>query len=63
MLKPLIVWITTKGGKFLKIWEYQTTLSVSWETNMQDKKQQLAMDMEQWMVQNWERLYIVTMLI
>jgi len=26
MLKPLIVWITTNCGKFLKRWEYQTTL-------------------------------------
>ena len=25
MPKPLIVWITTKCGKFLKRWEYQTT--------------------------------------
>ena len=25
MLKPLTVWITTNGGKFLKGWEYQTT--------------------------------------
>ena len=24
-LKPLIVWTTTNCGKFLKIWEYQTT--------------------------------------
>ena len=24
--KPLTVWITTNCGKFLKIWEYQTTL-------------------------------------
>ena len=24
--KPLIVWITTKCGTFLKRWEYQTTL-------------------------------------
>ena len=24
--KPLTVWITTNGGKFLKRWEYQTTL-------------------------------------
>ena len=23
--KPLTVWITTNYGKFLKIWEYQTT--------------------------------------
>ena len=28
-LKPLTVWITTKCGKFLKRWEYQTTLPVS----------------------------------
>ena len=25
MPKPLSVWITTNGGKFLKRWEYQTT--------------------------------------
>ena len=25
MLNPLIVWITTNYGKFLKRWEYQTT--------------------------------------
>ena len=25
MPKPLTVWITTKCGKFLKRWEYQTT--------------------------------------
>ena len=35
------VWITTNCGKFLKRWEYQTTLLVSWETCMQVKKQQL----------------------
>ena len=34
-------------GKFLKKWEYQTTLSASWETCMQLKKQQLESDMEQ----------------
>ena len=42
------VWITTNCGKFLKRWEYQATLSVSWETCMQVKKQQLEPDMEQW---------------
>ena len=47
MLKPLIVWITTNCGKFLKRWEYQTTLPVSWETCMQVKKLQLEQDMEQ----------------
>ena len=41
MLKPLC-------GKFLKRWEYQTTLPVSWKTCMQVKKQQLELHMEQW---------------
>ena len=45
-LKPLRVWITTNCGKFLKRWEYQTTLLASWETCMQDKKRQLEPDME-----------------
>ena len=34
--------------KFLKRWEYQITLLVSWETCRQVKKQQLELDMEQW---------------
>ena len=34
-------------GKFLKRWEYQTTLPVSWEICMQVKKQQLELGMEQ----------------
>ena len=29
MPKPLTVWITTNCGKFLKRWEYQTTLPAS----------------------------------
>ena len=44
MLKTLTVWITTNCGKFLKRWEYQTTLPASWETCIQDKKQQLQLD-------------------
>ena len=44
--KPLTVWITTNCGKFLKRWEYQTTLAASWEIYMQVKKQQLELDME-----------------
>ena len=28
-LKPLTMWITTNCGKFLKRWEYQTTLPAS----------------------------------
>ena len=47
MQKPLTLWITTNCGKFLKRWEYQTTLSASWETCMQVKKQQLEPGMEQ----------------
>ena len=47
MLKPLTMWITTYCGKFLKRWEYQTTLPVSWETCKQVKKQQLELDTEQ----------------
>ena len=40
--------MATNCGKFFKIWEYQTILPASWETCMQDKKQQLEPDMEQW---------------
>ena len=29
ILKPLTVWITTNCGKFLKRWEYPTTLPAS----------------------------------
>ena len=47
MPKPLTVWITTNCGKFLKRWEYQTTLPASWEICMQVKKQQLEPDTEQ----------------
>ena len=47
VLKPLTVWTTTNYGKFLKRWEYQTTLPVSWEACVQVKKQQLEPDMEQ----------------
>ena len=47
MPKPLTVWITTDCGKFLKRWEYQTTLTASWEICIQVKKQQLEPDIEQ----------------
>ena len=40
MLKPLTVRITTNCGKFLKRWGYQTIWPASWETCMQEKKQQ-----------------------
>ena len=47
MPKPLTVRITTNCGKFLKRWEYQTTLHASWEICMQVKKQQFKPHMEQ----------------
>ena len=40
-------WITTNFRIFLRRWEYQTILPASWEICMQDKKQQLELDMEQ----------------
>ena len=43
----LTVWIVTNCGKFLKRWEYQTTLFASWEICTQVKKQELQLDMEQ----------------
>ena len=47
MPKPLTVWITINCGKFFKRWEHQTTLSASWETYMQVRKQLLELNMEQ----------------
>ena len=47
MLKPLTVWITKNYGKFLKRWEYQTTLAASWQNCMQVNNQQLELDIEQ----------------
>ena len=41
------MWITTNCGKFLKRWEYQITLTASWEICMQIKKRQLEPYMEQ----------------
>ena len=35
-------------GKFFKRWEYQTTLSASWEIRMQVKKEHSEPDMKQW---------------
>ena len=46
-LMPLTMQITINYGKFLKRWEYQTILPVSWETCMKVKKQQLELDMKQ----------------
>ena len=53
--------------KFLKGWEYQTTLPASWEICMQVKKQQLEPNLEQQtgskLGKEYIRLYIVTLLI
>ena len=38
--------VITICGKFLNKWECQTIWPVSWETCMQNKKQQLELDME-----------------
>ena len=38
--------IITNCGKYVKRWEYQTTLPAFSEICMQDKKQLLEMDME-----------------
>ena len=47
LLKLLSVLITTSYGKYLKKWEYQTTLPVSREICMKVKNEQLDLDMEQ----------------
>ena len=67
-LKPLTVWIITNCGKFLKIWEYQTTLPGSCETCMQVKKQQIQPNMEQQtgfkLGKEYDKaVYVVTLLI
>ena len=43
----LTVWITTNCEKYLRRWEYQTTLPASCKTCMQFKKQQIELDMGQ----------------
>ena len=52
------LWITTNCGKFLKSWEYQTSLPASWETCIQVKKQKLELDMEQWIGSKLGKEYI-----
>ena len=56
--KPLTVWITTDCEKFLKRWKYLTNLPASWEICMQEKKQQLELDMEQQTGSNSGKEYI-----
>ena len=47
-----------KLWEILKRLEYQTTLPVSWETYMQDKKHQLELDIEQWIGSKLGKVYI-----
>ena len=46
MLKPLMCG-SQETGKFLRRWEYQTTLPASWEICMQVMKQKFEPNMEQ----------------
>ena len=57
-LKPLTQFSTTNCGKFWKRWEYKISLSASWETCMQVKKQQLEPDMKQWTGSKLEKEYV-----
>ena len=43
----MTMWIITNCEKVLNRWEYQTTLTMSWETCVQIKKPQLKPDMKQ----------------
>ena len=52
------VWITKNCEKFLKRWEYQTTLPASWEICMQIKKQQLEPNIEQQTVSKLGNEYV-----
>ena len=45
-------------AKFLKSWEYQTSLPVYWETCMQVKNQQLEPDMEKQTGSKWGKEYV-----
>ena len=54
MVNRFTVWIVTNGGKYIKRWEYQTTLPAC----MQVKKQQLELDMKQWAASKLEKEYI-----
>ena len=47
-----------KLGRFLKRWEYHTTLPASFETCMQVKKQQLESNMEQWTCSQLRQEYV-----
>ena len=56
--KALTIWITINCRKFLKRWEYQTTLPASWKTCVHVKKQELELDMEQQTVSKLGKEYV-----
>ena len=56
MLKPLTVWITTNGRKFLKM-EYQTPWNGMPASCMQFKKKHLELDVEQWTDTKFKKEY------
>ena len=58
LCQSIWLWKAANCGKFLKRWECQTTLPASWETRMQEKKQQLEQSMEQWTGSKLEKEYI-----
>ena len=66
-LKPLTVWVTTSCGKFLKRWEYQTTLPAHEKPECRSRSSSLNQKWNKQLVPNWKRnssrLYIVTWLI
>ena len=63
----VFVWMKTNCGQFVKRWECQTTLPVSWEGCMQVKKQLLEQDMEQWtgskLAKEYVKVVFVTLFI
>ena len=66
-MKPFDYVNQNKKWKFLKKWEYQATLSVSWETCMWVKKQEAEPYREQLivskLVNEYEKAVFVTLLI
>ena len=59
-LKSSTVWMITNCGKFLKRWEYWTTLPASSDSCMQVRKQQLELDMEEWTGSKIGKEYVKT---
>ena len=55
IVKPLTVWITTKCGKFLRIWKYWIAFPISRETCMWISQQQRELDWNIRLVQKWEK--------